>query len=327
MQRLYNKLKGAGYSRSFARSMLPEWWDDAIADDPAGYQQAALLLARLFSVKPETLWREEVPAELAIPLTRKFKQRANTTTKDFDVACALARSAARLVLHAYRYDLTTGFLPDAATLRSSLLSGKDWITFADLLNHCLCSGIPVIFLAHFPSNAKKMAGVTFELEGRPIIVLTHRKPHGHLLFDLAHELGHITLGHTKGGAMVVDQTIDSEADDEDEKAANRFALELITGNPECKIVPTGKHLFANQLANSALRLAQTHKIDPLHIALNYAHNSARWGVATEAVKLIAKDATSDQDILTQALLAAIDNDAIKEDDLFALKRLMGGDPS
>ena len=91
-----------------------------------------------------------------------------------------------------------------------------------------------------------MAGVSFEPGGGPIIVLTQIRPYGHLLFDLAHELGHVTLGHTQGGAWVIDAEIDADAEDEEEQAANRFALELITGNPDCKIVPRGRHLYPQQ---------------------------------------------------------------------------------
>ena len=172
---------------------------------------------------------------MVTPGGRKFKQRADTQTHELDIACALALSAARLVLKAFKPEYHGGFQPDSAELRQSLLAGKPWIGFQDLLAYCLASGIPVIFLNHFTHKAKKMAGVSFEHGERPVIVLTQIRPYGHLLFDLAHELGHVTLGHTNGGAWVIDKEIDADAEDEEEQAANRFALELITGNPDCKI--------------------------------------------------------------------------------------------
>ena len=328
MRQLYKKLQDIGYTKTYINSLLPEWWDDAIANTPAGLQQTSLILGRLFTIQPETLWAEDTIPALALPKIHKFKQRANTESHQLDIACALARSAARLVLKAFKPEFKPGFYPDAAELRQRLLAGKPWIGFQDLLAHCLESGIPVIFLNHFPTKAKKMAGVSFEHGGRPVIVLTQLKPHGHLLFDLAHELGHISLGHTQDGAWVIDAEIDSDAEEEHEQAANRFALELITGTPDCKIVPAGQ--YPQQLKNAAIRYGEAHQIDPLHIALNYAHNSKQWGIATSAVKLIAQDAPTDQSILVRALLESLDLDTLSEDDLAVLRRLMGeeeGDPS
>jgi hypothetical protein len=325
MKSLYQKLNLVGYKPGFVRSLLPAWWDDAIAETPAGFQQASLILGRLFSVQPETLWAEQIQPVLVVPNGRKFKQRVGTESHELDVACALARSAARLTLKSFKPAYRGGFHTDAAELRQKLLIEKKWIEFKDLLAYCLEVGIPVIFLKHFPPKTKKMAGVSFEHEGRPVIVLTQNKAYGHLLFDLAHELGHITLGHTQGGAWVIDAKIDVESDDEEERAANRFALELLTGNPECKIVPTGRHLNAQELENAASRYGEAHKIDPLHIILNYGHTHNRWPVATNAVNLFAQNRETDQKLLIKLLLASLDVDAIKEDDLAALECLMGED--
>lgn len=324
MQRLYRKLRSVGYSKPYVQSLLPNWWDDAIADNQAGFQQASLLLARLFSIQPESLWTDTAPPDLVLPDGHKFKHRANTQPQDLGIACALARSAARLALKSFEPEFKPEFYTDAAVLREQLLMDKRWIGFQDLLAYCLQLGIPVIFLDYLPARCKKMAGVAFEQEGRPAIVLTQRKPYGHLLFDLAHELGHITLGHTQGGRWVIDATIDDNAEGEDEKAANRFALELITGNPECKIVPTGRNLSPSQLANAAMRYGEAHQIDPLHIALNYGHSTRQWGVAIEALKLIAQDAASDQQILVSSLLGMLESGGtMPVDDMAALKRLMG----
>ncbi|QSA98718.1 ImmA/IrrE family metallo-endopeptidase [Methylococcus sp. EFPC2] len=323
MQRLYQKLANVGYSKPYIHSLLPEWWDDAIADTPAGFQQASLLLSRLFSIQPESLWTEAALPALAVPDGCKFKQRANTQSHELDIACALARSAARLTLKAFKPEFMPGVYPDAAVLRRQLLEGKPWIAFQDLLAYCLHSGIPVIFLDHFPVKAKKMAGVSFEQDGRPVIVLTQRKPHGFLLFDLAHELGHIALGHTQGGAWVIDTEIDADAEDEHEQTANRYARELLTGSSDCNIVPAGR-LYPQQLKTIANRIGAEKKIDPLHVALNYGHNvKTHFAVAVSAVKLIAENRPTDQETLIQLLLDFLDLDAMPEDDFAALKRLIG----
>ena len=324
MKHLYEKLKTVGYAKKYIHSLLPDWWDDAIAETPAGFQQASLILGRLFSVQPETLWSVDAEPALVTPEGRKFKQRADTQTHELDIACALALSAARLALKTFKPAYQGGIHPDSAELRQNLLAGKPWIGFQDLLSYCLESGIPVIFLNHFPSKARKMAGVSFEHGERPVIVLTQNKPYGYLLFDLAHELGHVTLGHTKNGAWVIDAKIDADAEDDEEQAANRFARELLTGSSDWNIVPAGR-LYAQQLTDVAIRIGTERHIDPLHIALNYGYTlKSHWPVAVNAVKLIAKDRPTDQQMLVQALLDALDRDSIPEEDLAALKQLMGG---
>ena len=327
MRRLYQKVRSVGYTKPYIHSLLPEWWDDAIAETPSGRQQASLILGRLLSIQPETLWTEAAEPALVVPEGRKFKQRANTHADELGIACALARSAARLVLSAFKPEFTPGFYPDALALRQTLLaSDKPWIDFQTLLAYCLEAGIPVILLRHLPKGAKKMAGLSFEQDGRPVIVLTQVKPHGYLLFDLAHELGHLSLGHTRGGQWVIDAHIDADTDvdDEEEQAANRYARELLTGSSDFDIVPTGR-LYPDQLAGIATRLGLAHHIDPLHIALSYGyHRKTHWPVATSAVKALAQGQPTDQETLIRGVLEALDREAMSEDDLAALTRLMGG---
>jgi hypothetical protein len=133
------------------------------------------------------------------------------------------------------------------------------------------------------------------------------------------------LGHTKGGTWMIDTEIDADTDieDDEEQAANRYARELVAGSPEWDIVPAGR-LYPQQLADIAIQAGIANRIDPLHIALSYGYRrTTHWPVATEATKAIAQGRATDQQTLIQALLGSLDVDAISEDDLLALKRLMG----
>lgn len=325
MKRLYSKLQTVGYNKKYIESLLPDWWDDAIADTPAGLQQASLILGQRFGIRSETLWTDSAELDYRLPRGMRFKHRDNVETDDLTIACALAQTLARIVLKAFPARPLPDFYPDAGELRKQLLINKPWISFQDLLQHCLDLGIPVIHLSHLPKKVKKMEGLAFQHNGRPVIVLTGKRTHGYLLFDLAHELGHITLRHVTAERSVIDREIDSEAEDDDERAANRFALELITGDPTCRIVPNGRNLRANELAKSAVMFGEKHNIDPTHIALNYAHTSEkslnlkRWPVAIAAIKLIANDTPTDQQILREALLNTLELDELSEDDYALLQ--------
>lgn len=315
MKHLYQKLRTAGYNPKYIDSLLPDWWNEGLADTPAGLQQASLILGNIFSVQAETLWLKDAELALKLPQGVKFKHRENIESDDLSIACAIAESLAKIVLKAFIPNKPSEFYLDAGELRKQILSKEKWIKFEDILLYCLKNGIPVIHLKHLPSKAKKMEGLAFMQNGHHVITLTQNRPHGYMLFDLAHELGHISLGHVSKGHSVIDRKIDLESDDEDEKAANRFALELLTGDPECKIVPTGKNLNANELATAASRYGVQHHIDPFHIVLNYGYSKNHWGAANAAVKLIAKNEPTDQRVIKESLSKYLDFEELNEDNI------------
>lgn len=323
MRSIYTKLSAAGYKQPFIKSLLPDWWDDEIASSPSGVQQASLVLGKLLGVRPETLWSGDVPVDLSIPAERKFKRRSGSNLDSLDVACAIAFSAARMTLRAYKHEYRPDLVVDAAQLRSRIVKDREWVDMPELLDYCSQIGVPVIYLSHFPKGIKKMAGLAFEVAGRPVIALTQTKQYGYMLFDLAHEVGHVTLGHVAGNKCVVDQSIDQDSDDEDERSANRFALELLTGDPDCKIVPTGRSLTGSELATAALRYGQNRKVDPMHVVLNYGHTVGHWGAANIALAQLAHGRKSDQDLVCDMLMNSIDVDVISEDDIAVLQKLSG----
>lgn len=323
MQSLYGKLRCVGYSRKYISSLLPDWWDDEIAATPAGYQEASLRLGSLFGVQPSSLRDPDAPPSLRVPDGRRFKRQIGHAEQQLDVACALALSTAAMTLRWLPQCAQRASLPDAKAIRDLLLADHAYIDFPVLLDYVWQQGIPVIFLGYLPTNAKKMAGLAFEYQGTPVIVLTSGRLHGHLVFDLAHELAHIALGHVSQGKCVVDQDIDDNANDPDEQAANRFAIELLTGDPDCRIVPRGRHLNGQELASSALRYGEKNRIDPLHVALNYGHTQQQWPIANAAVKILSSDTPSDQVILRQRLITELRDNEIDEDELATLSRLIG----
>lgn len=104
-----------------------------------------------------------------------------------------------------------------------------------------------------------MDGIAMSLNGRPSIVLSSKRASGFLLFHLAHELGHIALGHvSQNGAIVDDEINESDSDigrDPQEIEADRFAIELLTGN-----------------ANERITLSQMIKAPALaKLAVQYGH--------------------------------------------------------
>jgi hypothetical protein len=327
MQPLFKKLQSSGFDSPYVKSLLPDWWDDSIANTPSGYQQATLLIARLLAIRPDSLWAEGGVPTFALPESRRFKHRADLGAHELDVACALAFSAARIVNSGIDHLPVDVEVPSAAELRRTLLQSSKWIGLPELLDYCYSIGIPVIYLEKLPAKAKKMDGLAFDCDGRATIVLTRRKKYGYLLFDLAHELGHIALKHVQRGGFIIDNTIGGDAndDDDDERAANRFAIELLTGEPDRQIKAAAANLTGDRLAQAALTYGSKHQIDPTHVAMNYGYTMQHWGVAATAVNKISVGQDEDKVQIKNALIRNLDETAMKEDDISALRGMVGLD--
>lgn len=325
MQPLFKKLQSSGFDAPYVKSLLPDWWHDSLADTPSGLQQATLLLARLLAIRPDTLWTEGISPVFALPESRRFKHRADLDFHELDVACALAFSAARIVNSGSDHLPLGVEIPSASVLRNALLSKSKWIGLQELLSYCYSIGIPVIYLEKFPAKSKKMDGLAFDCDGRPTIVLTRRKKYGYLLFDLAHELGHIALKHLQPGGFIVDNSIGADANDEDddERAANQFAIELLTGERDRKIRAANGNLTGDRLAKAALVYGEKHHIDPTHVAMNYGYTMQHWGVATSAANKICDGQDEDKVLLKTVMMRNLDDTAMKEDDLSALCSMVG----
>lgn len=326
MQPLYDKLAALGVKKPLVKQLLPDWWDDDVAASPAGFQSAAMRLARLFSLRFSSL-AGEGPAEFALT-PRCFKRQNHIDIDRLDLASSLAFLACRLTLRAFERPFTSESL-SAADLRERLLErGNPWVDFQGLVDLCWELGIPVVFAPSLPSP--KMQGLALKIEGRPAIVLTSGRKYGYLVFDLAHELGHIILGHVSDKSWVIDQKIDAHAKDEDaqsidiELEANRFALELLTDNPHTQFSSRFR-LTGEQLAHQSLVYGRKNKIDPMHIALNYAYSKNMMAVGNIAINNLVSELAineSDQDFCRAVFLRHVDIENL-DDDERTLRQLIG----
>jgi hypothetical protein len=136
-----------------------------------------------------------------------------------------------------------------------------------------------------------------------------------LLFILAHELGHILRGHVSKNGVLVDQEIDrTYATDEEEQAANAFALELLSGIPTLEVLPVGFKASARSLAQAALDAGTHERIDPGHLVLNCAYQmgSNFFAVANAALNLLEPHADA-VGVVRSQMLAHLDKTKLPED--------------
>jgi transcriptional regulator with XRE-family HTH domain len=124
---------------------------------------------------------------------------------------------------------------DALMLRDALLRGEDrQITFEDLLRWSWDNGIVVLPMVGGPG----FQAAAWYVDQHPVIVLRLRNDFiAQWLFALAHEIGHLVLGHVTANSGVIEISEPGKvADDDREDAANDFAKKLL--------VPESDALFA-----------------------------------------------------------------------------------
>ncbi len=228
---VYKRLRQIGLIRPYVRSVaLPDWWDDALAQNPAGYAQCLMFLSRHLGIDLKTLQNPESPLHLRDFGICKYKKREGTSDDELVLSRVIATRAAQIAAAAMANQY--GPIPGASEIRQIILTGARWVGFKGLLNYCWSIGIPVLHVNYFPAGAKRPDGFAFRNQGRPVIILCrNEKQPSCLLFILAHELGHLACEHVPENGALLDDCVKKNQPDREERAANRFALELLAGHP------------------------------------------------------------------------------------------------
>lgn len=277
MNDLFKRLRTLRLTKHYIHNViLPDWWDDSIADSATGYAEALMYISRFLGI--DILSLQDPGAELRFRELGicKYKKTKNIDESKLQLARVIATRAAELAIQAV--DRPHRMLPgNADAIRNAILeAGEPFVGLPQLLQYSWDSGIPVLQLDHFPKGAVKPHGFAARIKGRPVIVLCNRKKHpAWQLYYLAHELGHIALGHLEADGILLDIDMDSTSQDSEELEANRFADELLTGKPAKQFRASERWPKAEELAREAMNISREQQIDPGHIILNYAHTMGK----------------------------------------------------
>jgi hypothetical protein len=291
MRRLYERLEAFGIDRNYVREVaFPPGWNDAATENPAVYCQAIGLLARNLNLNLRALQTDEAPLEWQDCGPARFKHGKRLSEQDLTLARCLAARAAQVACQAATTPVTEVPAAGRAIRETLLATGRPYVDFEALLDYCWASGIPVLPVSRLPAHARKPNALAGTFSDRPAIVLMKQPRYAAmLLFILAHELGHIALGHLSGNGLLVDAHIDRDDREAQEEQANAFAVELLTGKPDIRYraaySPT-----AEELANAARETSRRDGVDPGFVALIYAGTRGHSAVGNRALSLIEPEA-------------------------------------
>ncbi|MCH8274466.1 MAG: ImmA/IrrE family metallo-endopeptidase [Armatimonadetes bacterium] len=321
------RLSKAGISTAFVReTVLPDWWNDEIAGNPAGLAQFLGIISRNLGVEMSSLREPESPIRFKDFGQPLFKTRKGVSRKDLHVAQFLVARCAQVACQGMESADVLELPSSPRDIRAEIINtGADWVTLEDLLDYCWSHGVAVVHVSRFPPKAKKMDAMVARSGDRYAIALTrHKKESAWLLFDLAHELGHVTLRHLQDYSMIVDD-VDAKSRDSLEDQANRFAVELLTGRPDIQYTAPFR-LTGSQLAASAREVGERDSVDPGVVALNYCWAKETWGVGQAALKILEPHADA-PGLVNSKLAEHMNWDCVPEDSREFLRRMTGTDDS
>jgi hypothetical protein len=319
---LIHRMEAAGFAGGFVRACLPDWWDERAEQSESAWLQMQLGLAQRLSIDPITLLDETAPLQLSDIGRPRFKHLTLSEAQQ-KAANGFANGLARLLLAA------TPSVPhelpaSALELRQLLLEGTSapWIGFGQLLQLCSAFAIPVAHLTAFPAGIKGMAAMTTSIESRAALFTARIPIHpAQVAFYIAHELGHIVLGHVRDGQAIIEGlTLDpNEVEngvppDDEEVEADRFAFELLTGDPQFVVRGPSDRGRAAELRTIAVQTGASMRVDPGLIILCYGRSSGRWPVATAALKLLPDHDQPVGALINRGLRTQLDEEMLSFED-------------
>ena len=285
--------------------MLPDWWEDKAADSVDGAWELVIHLARCLSLDATALSKGIILPTGAVS-NISFKRNAAIATETITASSLLASSLSYAILSAtktkYRKPTTNAMDVHQAILNA----GNGTADFDGLLSYCWSSGIPVIPLSNLPVGLKKMDGAALQIGDRPVIVIARKNDSkSWLSFILAHELGHIALGHLQQNSSIIDVSLQKESTfaadkpaDRMEKDADTFALDIL-GGPLANEAQSGwnDRDAATKLAVNAREAASRIGCSAGHLILRYAFRTRRWPEAISALKFLREDFDAQQTVV------------------------------
>ena len=285
-EQLVRQLRAAGLSSASINAAWPSWWSDELASEPSGRAELRFALARRLGISPKSLSGERV--EFIWTREAKFKSGPNPGAEVGPILSSFAIAIGRsMTAAAPPFTNLDGFT--ALDLRRLILKDRPFVDLQGILSFCWAVGIPVVHLQVLPLRSQSMHAMAVTVGTRPAVFLARNSTYpAPTAFTLAHELGHIILGHIAPSSALVDleDPASSETSDDQELAANRFALALLTADEHPEIDTNVDTFNAPSLARAAIHASKHYEIEPGTLALLYAHASGAWPRSMSALKFI-----------------------------------------
>lgn len=323
---LRRELRRLGLSEPAITAAWPGWWSDDAENSASARAELRFSLARKLGLDPRSLLEDEAP-RFVWHDEAKFKRLSTETDQERAAITSFGASIGRALIAGTSEGPSIEGI-SAEQLRSNIVPRQPFIRLVDLLALGWAIGVPIAYLKVFPLSAKRMCAMAVRVGNRYAVLLgKDAKYPAPIAYYLAHEIGHAALGHLKNETAVVDLRDPLEqgalADDE-ELAADRFALELLTGNPEFAVSTETRNYTASQLAASVMQTARPLRVEPGTLALCFGHTTGQWRKANAAMRIIYSRGAPVWRAVNAIASQQLDWTAVAGDTAAFLRAVMGG---
>lgn len=293
-QHLRSRLHSFGLAEAAIDAAWPRWWTDDAEMSTSARAELRFGVARKLGLDPRSLLEDADEPRFMWVHEARFKHLVAEDEKERAGITSFGRAVASALTAALGEEPAASLYGRSAlALRQAVLAGdRPYVDLADLLAVCWGLGVPVAHLRVFPWPQKRMAAMTIALEGRAVVLLGKDANYpAPVAFYLAHEIGHIALGHVAAGETLIDLDTDDPIavpEDDEEQAADAFALELLTGTPRPAVELTAESARASgrELARIAMGAAAELQIEPGTLALAFGYSTQDWRTANAALRQI-----------------------------------------
>jgi len=191
--------------------------------------QVPALIGRAFDWTMDALASGTMPRPaLAGPV--QFKTTTHTGDPAASPLLTLGTTVAQIVRRHTDLVAAPGSIGDASGVRSEMVDSSGQLNLESMVDWMWDHGIPVI-----PLHGKGgFCAAVLVVGGGPAVIVKETRDHvAYWMFDLAHELGHLALGHVHDDGLVDVDALTPTGDaspDAQENAANEYALALLLDN-------------------------------------------------------------------------------------------------
>jgi hypothetical protein len=322
--KLRESLRKAGISDQAVEAAWPAWWSEDADASTSARAELRFALARKLGVSPKALSDDRV--EFVWYDRARFKHLSDEGAGSKAILASFGISIGRHLLQATR-NTSAITVPSAEDLRKAILENSQFIDLTSLVGMCWACGIPIIHLRVFPLTAKAMHAMVVKADGRYAILLARDAEYpAPVAFTVAHEIGHIGLAHLGDDVAIIDlddPLTASDAEDNEEAGADRYALSLLTGSPEPDIQANIEAFGARQLAQAVLDAGPRTRIEPGTLALCYAYRTNNWAKAMASLQYIYAQAKPVWHEVNSVATNQLDWTSIGDDVADFLRNVMG----
>lgn len=328
IDRIFGVLESAGYPRDFQHSLLPHWVTSEVLQDEGATLEVAAILAKRLGLRVAPLFADNPGLEELRRRDTKYKRSIPNKSKNLNAATSLAMFVAESVAYATPFKYQP-FPTDPFELRAEILGseGGNWLGLRNALQACWRHGVPVIYLDHVGEGLPKMDGMVTAVDGRPVIILSKKSTSwAWQLFIIAHEIGHCALGHIGPDEILIDESLGEQSyalddPDEDEQAADHFAITLLNGRENATYASGTSSMSARGLVQAAIDYGKANKVDPGHVVLNFAKHNDAWPLGMAATNILQEGKPPAGIVINDLLWRCIEQRALPSDTLELLSRV------